>query len=137
MKNEARLEIIKKSLENAAILTGSLDECIGFSNMFAPEHLEIMTEQDILGRIKHAGSIFIGLYAPVSVGDYASGTNHVLPTAGYARTLSGLNTDHFVTKSSVQIVEKKGLEGIGETVIGLAEAEGLSAHANAVRVRKK
>ena len=137
MKNEARQEIIKKSLENAAILTGSLDECIEFSNRFAPEHLEIMTEQDILGRIKHAGSIFIGPYAPVSVGDYASGTNHVLPTAGYARTLSGLNTDHFVTKSSVQIVEKRGLEGIGETVIGLAEAEGLPAHANAVRVRKK
>ncbi|MCX9012069.1 MAG: histidinol dehydrogenase [Candidatus Methanoperedens sp.] len=137
LKNEARLEIIKKSLENAAILTGSLDECIEFSNKFAPEHLEIMTEQDILGRIKHAGSIFIGSYAPVSAGDYASGTNHVLPTAGYARMLSGLNTDYFVTKSSVQIIEKKGLESIGETVIGLAEAEGLSAHANAVRIRKK
>lgn len=137
MKNEARQEIIKKSLESAAILTGSLDECIEFSNGFAPEHLEIMTEQDILGRIKYAGSIFIGPYAPVSVGDYASGTNHVLPTAGYARTLSGLNTDHFITKSSVQILEKKGLEGISETVIGLAEAEGLLAHANAVKVRKK
>ncbi len=137
LKKEARIEIIKKSLENAAILTGSLDECIGFSNRFAPEHLEIMAEQDILGRIEHAGSIFIGQYTPVSAGDYASGTNHVLPTAGYARTLSGLNTDHFVTKSSVQIIEKKGLEDIGETVIGLAEAEGLLAHANAVRVRKK
>jgi histidinol dehydrogenase len=137
LKNEARQEIIKKSLENAAILTGSLDECIEFSNRFAPEHLEIMTEQDIIDRIEHAGSIFIGQYAPVSVGDYASGTNHVLPTAGYARTLSGLNIDHFVTKSSVQIVDKKGLESIGETVIGLAEAEGLSAHANAVRIRKK
>jgi histidinol dehydrogenase len=137
MKNEARLDIIKKSLENAAILTGSLDECIGFSNKFAPEHLEIMTEQDILDKIKHAGSIFIGQYAPVSIGDYASGTNHVLPTAGYARTLSGLNTDYFITKSSVQIIDKKGLEGIGEIVIGLAEAEGLSAHANAVKIRKK
>lgn len=137
LKSETRLEIIKKSLENAAILTGSLDECIRFSNKFAPEHLEIMTEQDILGRIKHAGSIFIGSYAPVSAGDYASGTNHVLPTAGYARMLSGLNTDHFVTKSSVQIIERKGLESIGETIIGLAEAEGLSAHANAVRMRRK
>ena len=136
-RSETRLDIIRKSLENAAILTGSLDECIGFSNRFAPEHLEIMTEQDILGRIKHAGSIFIGPYAPVSIGDYASGTNHVLPTAGYARTLSGLNTDYFITKSSVQIVEKIGLENIRETVIGLAEAEGLSAHANAVRIRKK
>lgn len=136
MKTSARLEIIKKSLDNAAILTGTLDECIGFSNNFAPEHLEIMTAVDILGRIRHAGSIFIGNYAPVSAGDYASGTNHVLPTAGYARVFSGLNTDHFVTKSSVQIIDKKGLESIGETIIDLAEAEGLPAHANAVRVRK-
>jgi histidinol dehydrogenase len=137
LKTEERTEIIRKSLENAAILTGTLDECIGFSNKFAPEHLEIMTGQDILGRIRHAGSIFVGSHAPVSAGDYASGTNHVLPTAGYARMFSGLNTDHFVTKSSIQIIDKKGLDGISETIIGLAEAEGLSAHANAVRVRKK
>lgn len=137
LKCESRIEIIRKSLENAAILTGSIDECIEFSNKFAPEHLEIMTKKDILKRIKHAGSIFIGAYAPVSAGDYASGTNHVLPTAGYARVFSGLNIDHFVTKSSVQIIEKKGLDSIRETIIGLAEAEGLSAHANAVRVRKK
>jgi len=131
-----RTEIIQKSLENAAILTGSLDECIEFSNIYAPEHLEIMTHEDILDRIKHAGSIFIGQYAPVSAGDYASGTNHVLPTAGYARVLSGLNTDHFIKKSSVQVIEKNGLDNIGETIIGLAEAEGLWAHANAVRIRK-
>ena len=136
IKNAARGEIINKSLENAAILTGTLDECIDFSNKFAPEHLEIMTREDILGRIKHAGSIFIGPYAPVSAGDYASGTNHVLPTAGYARMFSGLNIDHFITKSSVQIIEKKGLMEISETIIGLAEAEGLFAHANAVKIRK-
>ncbi|MFZ3166898.1 MAG: histidinol dehydrogenase [Candidatus Methanoperedens sp.] len=137
IKNVARAEIIKTSLENAAILTGTLDECIDFSNKFAPEHLEIMTEEDILGRIKHAGSIFVGSYAPVSAGDYASGTNHVLPTAGYARMFSGLNIDHFVTKSSVQIIEKKGLEGMNDTIIELAEAEGLFAHANAVRIRTR
>lgn len=137
LKTSVRLEIIRKSLDNAAILTGTLDECIGFSNRFAPEHLEIMTDVNILGRIRHAGSIFIGNYAPVSAGDYASGTNHVLPTAGYARVFSGLNTDHFVTKSSVQMIDKKGLESIGDTIIDLAEAEGLPAHANAVRVRKK
>jgi histidinol dehydrogenase len=135
IKNAVRFEIIERSLENAAILTGTLDECIDLSNKFAPEHLEIMTTEDILGRIRHAGSIFIGSYAPVSAGDYASGTNHVLPTAGYARMFSGLNIDHFVTKSSVQIIEKRGLEGIGETIIELAEAEGLFAHANAVRIR--
>lgn len=136
IKNVARAEIIKTSLENAAILTGTLDECIDFSNKFAPEHLEIMTREDILGRIRHAGSIFVGSYAPVSAGDYASGTNHVLPTAGYARMFSGLNIDHFVTKSSVQIIDKKGLDGLSDTIIGLAEAEGLFAHANAVRIRK-
>lgn len=136
LKTSARLDIIRKSLDNAAILTGNLDECIGFSNRFAPEHLEIMTDTNILGRIRHAGSIFIGNYAPVSAGDYASGTNHVLPTAGYARVFSGLNIDHFVTKSSVQIIDKKGLDSIGDTIIDLAEAEGLPAHANAVRVRK-
>ena len=133
----ARKEIINRSLENAAILTGTLEECIDFSNKFAPEHLEIMTKDDILGRIEHAGSIFVGSYAPVSAGDYASGTNHVLPTAGYARMFSGLNIDHFVTKSSVQIMEKKGLGGISDTIIELAEAEGLFAHANAVRIRKR
>ncbi len=136
MENEARVGIIRKSLENAAILTGNIDECIEFSNNFAPEHLEIITKKDILPEIKHAGSIFIGSHAPVSAGDYASGTNHVLPTAGYARMFSGLNTDHFVIKSSVQIIEEKGLDGISEAVIGLAEAEGLSAHANAVRIRR-
>lgn len=137
LEDESRIEIIEKSLKNAAILTGTLDECIEFSNKFAPEHLEIMTDRNILGEIKHAGSIFVGPYAPVSAGDYASGTNHVLPTAGYARVLSGLNTDHFVTKSSVQIIDEKGLDSISETIIALAEAEGLSAHANAVRIRKK
>jgi len=136
LKTSARIDIIRKSLDNAAILTGTLDECIGFSNRFAPEHLEIMTGVDILSRIRHAGSIFIGNYAPVSAGDYASGTNHVLPTAGYARVFSGLNTDHFVTKSSVQMIDNKGLDSIGDIIIDLAEAEGLPAHANAVRVRK-
>jgi histidinol dehydrogenase len=131
-----RGEIIQRSLENAAILIGSLDECIEFSNKYGPEHLEIMTREDILKKIEHAGSIFIGQYAPVSAGDYASGTNHVLPTAGYARALSGLNTDHFIKKSSVQVIEKNGLDSISETIIGLAEAEGLWAHANAVRIRK-
>ncbi len=137
LEKQPRKDIIKKSLDNAFILIGELDECIEFSNRFAPEHLEIMTETDILDRIKHAGSIFIGNYAPVSAGDYASGTNHVLPTSGYARMFSGLGIDHFIKKSSVQIIDKKGLEGISETIITLAEAEGLYAHASAVRIRLK
>lgn len=137
LKYSKRAEIINKSLENACILTGTLEECIDFSNNFAPEHLEIMTGENILEKIMYAGSIFIGSYAPVSAGDYASGTNHVLPTSGYARVCSGLNTDHFITRSSVQVIEKNGLLSISDAIIGLAEAEGLYAHADAVKKRKK
>jgi histidinol dehydrogenase len=89
-KETLRQEIVNSSLENAAVLVaGSMDECVSFSNAFAPEHLEIMVKEPdaILESIGHAGSIFVGNYAPVPVGDYASGTNHVLPTAGYARIL--------------------------------------------------
>ncbi len=133
-----RSEIIKKSLEHSAILIfDSIDECVEFSNTFAPEHLEIMVK-DSLGAINgicNAGSIFVGDYAPVSAGDYASGTNHVLPTAGHARTHSGLNVGHFTKKSSIQIIGKEGLSQIKDTIVAIAEEEGLNAHADAVRVR--
>ncbi|RZN43484.1 MAG: histidinol dehydrogenase [Methanosarcinales archaeon] len=133
-----RSEIIKKSLEHSAILIfDSVGECIGFSNTFAPEHLEIMVK-DSLGAINgvcNAGSIFVGDYAPVSAGDYASGTNHVLPTAGHARAYSGLNVGYFIKKSSIQIIEKEGLSQIGDTIVAIAEEEGLNAHADAVRAR--
>ncbi|RXA20804.1 histidinol dehydrogenase [Methanosarcina sp. MSH10X1] len=134
----ARSSIVKASLENAAILTAdSLEQCIGFSNKFAPEHLEIMVSDpdSVLNRIKNAGSIFIGNYSPVPVGDYASGTNHVLPTAGYARVYSGLNINHFIKYSSIQKISKSGLESLKETIIALAEEEGLQAHADAIRTR--
>jgi histidinol dehydrogenase len=133
-----RSEIIKKSLEHSAILIfDSIDECIGFSNTFAPEHLEIMVKDPlgVINGICNAGSIFVGDYAPVSAGDYASGTNHVLPTAGHARTHSGLNVGHFTKKSSIQIIEKDGLSQIRDTIVAIAEEEGLNAHADAVRVR--
>ena len=133
-----RSEIIKKSLEHSTILIfDSIDGCIEFSNTFAPEHLEIMVK-DSLGAINgicNAGSIFVGDYAPVSAGDYASGTNHVLPTAGHARAYSGLNVDYFIKKSSIQIIEKEGLSQIGDTIVAIAEEEGLNAHADAVRAR--
>lgn len=134
----ARSCIIKASLKNAAILIAdSLEQCIGFSNKFAPEHLEIMVSDPdfVLDRIKNAGSIFIGNYSPVPVGDYASGTNHVLPTSGYARVYSGLNINHFIKYSSIQRISKSGLESLKETVIALAEEEGLQAHADAIRTR--
>jgi histidinol dehydrogenase len=133
-----RKEIVSSSLKNAAILIAdSIEQCVDLSNRFAPEHLEIMTENNnaTLESIEHAGSIFVGNYAPVPVGDYASGTNHVLPTAGYARMYSGLNIMHFLKVSSIQRISKEGLATIGDTVISLAEKEGLQAHADAVRVR--
>ncbi len=133
-----RKEIIQQSLENAAILVAdSLEDCIDYSNRFAPEHLEIITTDDgkILEEITNAGSIFLGPYTPVSAGDYASGTNHVLPTAGYGRIYSGLNVDHFVKKSTIQKLSREGLVKLEGTITSLAEAEGLSAHAEAVRKR--
>ncbi len=138
IKTCERQEIITQSLQNAAIITvPTIEECIEFSNNFAPEHLEIITKnpQTLLEKIKNAGSIFIGNYAPVSAGDYASGTNHVLPTAGYARVYSGLNIDHFTKKTTIQIINKKGLATLKDTITTIAEAEGLYAHAKAVQTR--
>lgn len=137
-KETLRAEIVNTSLKNAAILIAdSMDECIAFSNAFAPEHLEIMVENSdtVLEGIEHAGSIFVGNYAPVPVGDYASGTNHVLPTAGYARIYSGLNLAHFMKSASIQRISKRGLGTLKDSVIALAEKEGLQAHADSVRTR--
>ncbi len=133
-----RSEIIEASLEHGAILVfDSIDECTRFSNTFAPEHLEIMVKNplDVLNRVYNAGSIFVGDYAPVPAGDYASGTNHVLPTAGHAWTYSGLNVGYFTKKSSIQIISKEGLSQIRDTVVAIADEEGLSAHADAVKAR--
>ena len=137
-RDAVRSEIIETSLEHGAILIfDSIDECTRFSNTFAPEHLEIMVKNplDVLNSVYNAGSIFVGDYAPVPAGDYASGTNHVLPTAGHAWTYSGLNVGYFTKKSSIQIIEKEGLSQIGDTIVAIAEEEGLNAHADAVRVR--
>ncbi len=137
-KETLRKEIVETSLKNAAVLVAdSIDECIEFSNEFAPEHLEIMVKDEnyVLEGIEHAGSIFAGNYAPVPVGDYASGTNHVLPTAGYARIYSGLNLAHFMKSSSIQRMSKQGLETLKDSVIALAEKEGLKAHADSIRLR--
>jgi histidinol dehydrogenase len=133
-----RSEIVKQSLEHSAVLAASdLDEAVDFSNAFAPEHLEIMTidPMGVLRSIRHAGSVFLGRYTPVAAGDYASGTNHVLPTCGYARVFSGLNVDHFTKKITVQMITDDGLLGLEETVTTLAEAEGLKGHAESVRRR--
>ncbi|MDR0767337.1 MAG: histidinol dehydrogenase [Methanosarcinales archaeon] len=140
VKTAQRKEIIDASLKNSAILiTKNMDECIEFSNRFGPEHLQIMVDSEIedliLNQIQNVGSVFIGNYAPVPAGDYASGTNHVLPTSGYARMYSGLNTAHFLKSFTIQRISKEGLSEIKDAVIGLAETEGLFEHAEAIRKR--
>ena len=119
------------------ILVGSVDEAIEISNNYAPEHLILQCENpsDRVGAIRNAGSVFVGPWTPESVGDYCSGTNHVLPTYGYARSYSGLGVDQFLRAMTVQKLTRDGLAALSETVITLAELEGLDAHAAAVSIR--
>ena len=114
-----------------------IHDAIEFTNTYAPEHLIISTEDDkaVLDKIKNAGSIFLGKYSPVAAGDYGSGTNHVLPTSGGAKMYSGLSTESFLKKPTVQTITKEGIEELAKTVIPIAEYEGFHAHANSVRVR--
>jgi len=133
-----RREIIEKAMDNSGyIIADSLDLAIEVMNGIAPEHLSIQVANplDVLGKIRNAGSIFVGPYTPVAAGDYASGTNHVLPTAGHAMTASGLNVAHFMKTSTVQMLTKEGLASIAPTIETIAEAEGLYAHRDSVKVR--
>jgi len=134
-----RREIIAAALGkySAVLLAPSMDEAVEFANLYAPEHLQIVTRDPftLLPRIQHAGSIFLGPYAPVPVGDYASGTNHVLPTGGCARMFSGLSVDDFIKKPTFQHLTREALAGLKDTVITLAEHEGLHLHARAVAER--
>ena len=134
-----RKEIAEKALKNSrAIVVANLDEGIDLVNEYAAEHLIICCrEADALAaRVINAGSVFIGNYSPESAGDYASGTNHTLPTNGFARAYSGVSVDSFVKKITFQQLSEEGLQGIADTIITMAEAEGLQAHAEAVRVRR-
>ena len=134
-----RKEIITQSLERSGyLIVQDMEDAVRASNRIAPEHLAIQVRDplSLLGKIKNAGSIFIGPYAAVACGDYASGTNHVLPTAGNARYYSGLNVAHFTKTSTIQMIDREGLEMIGDIVETIAEAEGLSAHADSVRIRR-
>ena len=133
-----RAEIVKQALANSYIvLTKTLDEAMDFSNQYAPEHLILATEswQQITGKIINAGSVFLGNLTPESVGDYASGTNHTLPTSSYARAYSGVSVDSFVKKITFQHITPEGIKNIGPSVEILAELEGLHAHKNAVSIR--
>ncbi|WP_042698510.1 histidinol dehydrogenase [Methanocorpusculum bavaricum] len=134
-----RREIMEKALAHSGyVIAGDLDEAIDLMNEIAPEHLSIQTVDPLttLGKIRHAGSIFIGPYTPVACGDYASGTNHVLPTAGYAKSYSALDVHHFMKRSQVQMVTRDGLDSIGDIIELLAGAEGLAAHAASVMIRR-
>jgi histidinol dehydrogenase len=135
-----RKTIAVKALANSkVILVKSIDEAIDFSNRYAPEHLIISCTdaENIATKIISAGSIFLGNFSPESVGDYASGTNHTLPTNGYAAMYSGVSLDSFVKKITFQRLTKEGLQNIGSSVMQMAAAEGLDAHKNAVAIRLK
>ncbi|CAA0147983.1 bifunctional histidinal dehydrogenase and histidinol dehydrogenase [Tenacibaculum maritimum] len=135
-----RKNIVKKALENAqAILIKDKYDAINFVNEYAPEHLIITTRNDdfFIEKLINAGSVFIGKYTPESAGDYASGTNHTLPTNGFAKAYSGVNLDSFMKSITFQKISKKGIQNIGEIIEIMAEAEGLQAHKNAVSLRLK
>ena len=133
-----RADIARRSLAaSLAIRVSSIDEAVAISNRYAPEHLILALREprSVLERIECAGSIFLGDWAPEALGDYCSGTNHVLPTGGAARALSGLSVASFQKAITVQAVDRLGLRAIGGAAVELARAEGLEAHARAVTLR--
>jgi histidinol dehydrogenase len=134
-----RRAIARRSLKayGAIIVTGDLQEAVHIANRIAPEHLEIMTErpQRILRFIQNAGAIFLGEWTPEALGDYAAGPNHTLPTGGTARFSSPLGVYDFIKRSSILNFSRKGFMNLAGTVETIADAEGLQAHGNAVRVR--
>ncbi|MDD2436028.1 MAG: histidinol dehydrogenase [Massilibacteroides sp.] len=133
-----RREIIAKALVHSRIiLLKDVEEVIAFTNLYAPEHLIIQTKDyaNLAERVENAGSVFLGAYTPESAGDYASGTNHTLPTNGYARAYSGVNLDSFIKKITFQEITPKGICSLGDTIRIMAANEELEAHRNAVTVR--
>ena len=133
-----RKELAAKALGNSrTIILPSKEEQVEFVNTYAPEHLIISMENpwEVAAAITAAGSVFIGNYSPESAGDYASGTNHTLPTSGWARSCSGVNLDSFVRKITYQELTKEGIETLGGTIVAMAQAEGLDAHAAAALLR--
>ena len=133
-----RKEIAKKALTNSRIIIlQTREEMVTFTNRYAPEHLIIETRNynEIAGRVTNAGSVFLGHYTPESAGDYASGTNHTLPTNGYARAYNGVNVDSFMKKITFQEISKEGIRNLGKTIQVMAEHEAMHAHKNAVTLR--
>ena len=138
LKLLSRRAIASASLKNArAIIVADRAEAIDVANLYAPEHLIVHDArmQKYLSKIHNVGSVFMGPFTPESAGDYASGTNHVLPTSGYARAVSGLTLQSFMKTITVQSLSREGLKRLAPTIVTMAEAEGLDAHARAVRIR--
>lgn len=134
-----RMDIARKALDNShLIVVKDYEEMMELSNLYAPEHLIIETSnyKELSEKVIHAGSVFMGSYTPESAGDYASGTNHTLPTSGYATAYSGVNLDSFVKKVTFQEITPEGIKGIARTVELMAENEMLDAHCNAMRLRR-
>ncbi len=135
-----RREFIDQNLRYCAVLVAEdMDQALEFTNQYASEHLQIVTAEPFvtLQAVRHAGSIFLGPWAPVPVGDYASGTNHVLPTGQAAAMFSGLSVDDFIKKPTFQYLTRQGLKSLAPTVTTLAEAEGLPIHAMTIKARLK
>jgi histidinol dehydrogenase len=134
----SRAGIASAALANSRILVvEDLDSAIDVSNAYAPEHLilQVAEPRSLVARVSNAGSVFVGPWTPESAGDYCSGTNHVLPTYGYARAWSGLGVEQFIRQMTVQELSRAGLESLGDAIVTLAELEGLDAHAAAVTRR--
>lgn len=139
-QTEARLrsDIIREALANnssGVLVADSMADAASFADSYAVEHLVVMADDDVADAVDSAGSVFVGEYSPVAAGDYASGTNHVLPTAGAAKTTGGLSVDTFVRSRTVQELDREALGTLSETIVTLAELEGLEAHAESVRTR--
>lgn len=137
-KELSRVSFINKSLSHSKIVVfDDIEKMVEFADFYAPEHLIINTSNacEIAEQISAAGSVFVGEYTPESAGDYASGTNHTLPTSGWSKSYSGVNIDSFMRKMTLQYISKDGLMQLSNTIITMAEAEGLQAHANAVKIR--
>lgn len=138
MATLSRADYVVESLKNSrAVVFDTREQMIAFANEYAAEHLIISMEDawGVAAEITAAGSIFIGNYSPESAGDYASGTNHTLPTSGWAHSCSGVNIDSFMRKMTIQELSCDGIEALAPTIVAMADAEGLEAHANAVKVR--
>ena len=136
----SRREIISQSLDRfgAVIVCESMEEAVSFADELAPEHLEVCAANpmEYIGKIDNAGSVFLGNYSPEPLGDYFAGPNHVLPTSGTARFFSPLSVDSFIKKSSFIYYTEDALKSAQKDIIQLAEAEGLTAHANSIKVRR-